>query len=122
MLLQTGLSSYFRQYMSIMDVTEANIDSLRDLTTRLDQLLRIDTISNLLENKYSNMKDLVYVKRSFVPEEFYNKAIATIESDKDSRKKNPMSGNVMSLPWIVRMSKTKIKKDVGSPELNPILY
>lgn len=85
--IQTGLSSYFRQYMSIMDVTEANIDSLRDLTTRLDQLLRIDTISNLLENKIRNMKDLVYVKRSFVPEEFYNKAIATIESDKDSLKK-----------------------------------
>lgn len=82
--IQTGSSRYFRKYMALMDDAESNIDSLRDLTLRLDQLLRIDTISMLLEDKVSNLKDLVYVKRSFAPEEFYSKAIASIESGRDS--------------------------------------
>lgn len=82
--IQTGSSNYFQKYMTIMDETESNIDSLRRWTTRPDQLLRIDTISMLLEDKVSNLKDLVYVKRSFTPEEFYSKAIASIESGRDS--------------------------------------
>lgn len=82
--IQTGSGNYFRKYMAIMDETETNIDSLRKWTTRPDQLLRIDTISMLLEDKVRNLKDLVYVKRSFTPEEFYSKAIASIESGRDS--------------------------------------
>lgn len=84
--VQTGVKGYFQKYMAIMDETEMNIDSLRNWTTHPEQKLRIDTISTLLEDKVSNLQDLVYVKRSFIPEEFYSKAIAHIES-KDSLQK-----------------------------------
>ena len=76
--IQTGSRGYFQKYKAIMDETESNIDSLRNWTTRLDQLLRIDTITSLLENKVRNLQDLVHVKSSFAPEDFYNKAIASI--------------------------------------------
>lgn len=82
--VQTGSKNYFRKYRAIMERTEDNIDSLRNWTTRLDQLFRIDTISDLLEEKVRNLQDLVYVKNSFTPEEFYNKAITNIESGRDS--------------------------------------
>lgn len=82
--IQTGSQKYFRAYMTLMEETESNIDSLRDQTTRLDQQLRLDTIGNLLAEKVRNLKDLAYVKRSFIPEEFYTKAIAHIESGRDS--------------------------------------
>lgn len=82
--IQTGSQKYFRDYMALMEETKSNIDSLRVLTTRLDQQLRLDTIGNLLTEKVRNLKDLAYAKRSFIPEEFYNKAIAHIESGRDS--------------------------------------
>ena len=82
--IQTGMSKYFRKYVEILDRTEQNIDTLRYMTTRLEQISRLDSINNLLDNKMHNLQDLVYVKRSFVPEDFYNKAIASIESGKDS--------------------------------------
>ena len=82
--IQTGMSKYFRKYVEILDKTEQNIDTLRQLTTQLEQIFRLDSINNLLDSKVRNLQDLVYVKRTFVPEDFYNKAIASIESGKDS--------------------------------------
>lgn len=82
--IQTGMSKYFRKYVEIIDKTEQNIDTLRQLTTQLEQIFRLDSINNLLDSKVRNLQDLVYVKSTFVPEDFYNKAIASIESGKDS--------------------------------------
>lgn len=82
--IQTGSRTYFRNYLNILKTTESNIDSLKILTIRPEQQLRIDTIQFLLEEKVRNMQDLVNVKRSLAPDEFYNKAIASIESGKDS--------------------------------------
>lgn len=82
--VQTGSERSFRQYMEIMEETRTNIDSLRRWTSHLEQQLRLDTINNLLEDKIRNLKDLSYVKKSFIPEEFYNKAIAHIESGRDT--------------------------------------
>lgn len=82
--IQTGSRDYLKKYMMIMEETENNIDSLRSQTTRLDQQLRLDSIGYLLNDKIRNLQELAYVKESFVPEEFYNKAIANIESGRDS--------------------------------------
>ena len=78
--VQTGSRSYFLKYRDLIEEVESNIDSLRDLTTRLDQILRLDTIDDLLDQKIRNLQDIVRVKQSFVPDDFYNKAIASIES------------------------------------------
>ena len=82
--VQTGSRSYFLKYRDLIEEVESNIDSLRDLTTRLDQILRLDTIDDLLDQKIRNLQDIVRVKQSFVPDDFYNKAIASIESGRDS--------------------------------------
>lgn len=82
--VQTGSKSYFLKYRSLIEEVESNIDSLRDLTTRLDQILRLDTINDLLDQKIQNLQDIVQVKQSFVPDDFYNKAIASIESGRDT--------------------------------------
>ncbi len=82
--VQTGSQRSFRKYMEMMEETRTNIDSLRQWTSHLEQQLRLDTINNLLEDKIRNLKDLSYVKKSFIPEEFYNKAIAHIESGRDT--------------------------------------
>lgn len=82
--IQTGMSKYFRKYVEILDKTGQNIDSLRQLTLLSEQVSRLDSINRLLESKVRNLQDLVYVKQTLVPEDFYNKAIASIESGKDS--------------------------------------
>lgn len=86
--VQTGAKNYFQRYLTLMQATEANIDTLKGLTNRLDQQLRIDSISILLGEKLKNLQELVWVKQSFAPEEFYNKAIATI-TEKDSLSTRP---------------------------------
>lgn len=82
--VQTGAQNYFQRYVNILDETDNNIDSLKGLTTRKDQQLRLDTISHLLEEKVKNLQDLVRVKQSLAPDDFYSKAIATIEARRDS--------------------------------------
>ena len=49
--VQTGSKSYFLKYRDLIEEVESNIDSLRDLTTRLDQILRLDTIDDLLRKR-----------------------------------------------------------------------
>lgn len=82
--IQTGMSKYFQEYVRLLEGTDQNIDSLRFLSSQLNQALRLDSINELLENKVRNLQELVYVKRTFVPEDFYSKAIANIESGRDS--------------------------------------
>ena len=82
--VQTGSEGFFRKYMEIMDETKSNIDSLRQWTSHREQQLRLDTVNNLLDDKIHNLRDISYVKRTFVPEEFYNRAIAHIESGRDT--------------------------------------
>ena len=111
--VQTGSRSYFLKYRDLIEEVESNIDSLRDLTTRLDQILRLDTIDDLLDQKIRNLQDIVRVKQSFVPDDFYNKAIASIESGKDTLRH-----------WTVRTPNQKKRKDVGYffPRPSPIPY
>ena len=111
--VQTGSRSYFLKYRDLIEEVESNIDSLRDLTTRLDQILRLDTIDDLLDQKIRNLQDIVRVKQSFVPDDFYNKAIASIESGRDS-----LQGTDIRKRHITTLdsSYTKIRKkrkDVG---------
>ena len=85
---QTGSHSYFRKFTSIIRETRENIDTLRTLSQQLDQQIRIDSIHTLLEAKIKNLQELVWVKQSFSPEEFYSKAIANIV-EKDSSDQQP---------------------------------
>ena len=57
---------------------------MRSGAVRQSQAERLDSINDLLGNKLRNLQDLVYVKRTFVPEDFYDKAIAHIELNQDS--------------------------------------
>jgi len=87
--VQTGSQSYFDKYLQILEEVENNIDTLKSLTTNLPQQLRIDSIHLLLEKKVKNLRKLVQVKQSLVPDDFYNKAIASITSGKDSLPDTP---------------------------------
>lgn len=82
--IQTGRREYFQKYTEILGTTEANIQALRSWTERRNQAERLDSIQALLGDKLRNLQDLVYVKRTFVPEDFYDKAIAHIELNQDS--------------------------------------
>lgn len=87
--LQTGSGSSFRKYVEIIRQVELNIDSLKRMTTEPEQQARIDTIHLLLNDKIRNLKELIKVKKSQEPEGYYNKAIALIESAKDSAEAAP---------------------------------
>ena len=121
--VQTGSRSYFLKYRDLIEEVESNIDSLRDLTTRLDQILRLDTINDLLDQKIRNLQDIVRVKQSFVPDDFYNKAIASIESGRDS-----LQGTDIRKRHITTLDSytpnQKKRKDVGYffPRPSPIPY
>lgn len=82
--LQTGSNNSFRKYIDNMEQVEKNIDSLRHLTTQYDQRLRLDSISLLLEQKTKNLQALIRARKSLTTNEFYDKAIASIELNRDS--------------------------------------
>lgn len=84
--LQTGSNTSFSEYIAIMDRVNINIDSLRNLTDQLQQQLRLDSISLLLEEKTGNLRALIAARKSLSSDEFYTKAIASIESGRDSTK------------------------------------
>lgn len=82
--LQTGSNHSFKRYIDIMSQVEVNIDSLRNLTDQPDQELRLDSISILLGQKTKNLQALIKARKSLASNEFYDKAIASIESGRDS--------------------------------------
>lgn len=82
--LQTGSKSSFSKYINIIRQVEANIDSLRNMTTETSQKNRIDTIHQLLNSKIRNLKELIRVKKQQSAENYYTQAIALITSAKDS--------------------------------------
>lgn len=82
--LQTGSNNSFRKYIDNMEQVEKNIDSLRHLTTQEDQQLRLDSVSMLLGRKTKNLQALIRARKSLTANEFYDKAIASIELNRDS--------------------------------------
>ena len=82
--IQTGSPSSFRKYIQIIKQVELNIDSLKNMTDQPEQIARIDTIHTLLNSKIKNLKELIRAKKSQNPEDYYNQAIALIESNRDT--------------------------------------
>lgn len=82
--LQTGSNRSFQKYIEIIEQVELNIDSLRHLTDQEEQELRLDSISILLGQKTKNLQALIRARKSLKANEFYDKAIASIESGRDS--------------------------------------
>lgn len=82
--IQTGSPSSFRKYIQIINQVELNIDSLKNMTDQPGQIARIDTIHTLLNNKIRNLKELIRAKKSQTPEDYYNQAMALIESNRDT--------------------------------------
>ena len=60
------------------------MDTLKNLSISSEQNLRIDTINTLLSKRIKNLKDLYYVKKYYIPEDFYHKTIEKIGTIKDS--------------------------------------
>lgn len=83
---QTGSNNSFQKYIGIMKQVGINIDTLRYLTNRAEQAGRLDSIDILLKEKTKNLQALIKARKSLASTEFYDKAIASIESGRDSVK------------------------------------
>ena len=70
--------------MKLIEDIKDNMDTLKNLSISSEQNLRIDTINTLLGKRIENLKDLYYVKKYYIPEDFYNKTIEKIGTLKDS--------------------------------------
>ena len=81
---QTGTQKNFDTYMKLIEDIKDNMDTLKNLSISSEQNLRIDTINTLLGKRIENLKDLYYVKKYYIPEDFYNKTIEKIGTLKDS--------------------------------------
>lgn len=81
---QTGTQKNFDTYMKLIEAIKDNMDTLKNLSISSEQNLRIDTINTLLGKRIKNLKDLYYVKKYYIPEDFYNKTIEKIGTLKDS--------------------------------------
>lgn len=82
--LESGSGNTILRFVDVMKQVEAAIDSLKLLTTRPDQKLKIDTIELLLNEKKQNLRELIQAKKILTSDNFYHKAIETIESNRDS--------------------------------------
>ena len=82
--MQTDSKSNFSAYMALMEDIGRSIDTLKQLSNTREQALRLDTINTLLSKRLQNLRQLIYVKRYSIPEDFYNKAMEEIESLRDS--------------------------------------
>lgn len=83
-LSQTDLRKHFHTYLAIMNEVKNNMDTLKKLATSETQELRINTVMQLLDKKRQNLKALMHTKQIYMPEDFYNKAIAKLETLQDS--------------------------------------
>ena len=82
--MQTDSKSNFSAYMRLMEEVGRSIDTLKRLSNTEAQALRLDTINSLLSQRLQNLRQLMYVKRYYIPEDFYNKAMEEIESLRDT--------------------------------------
>ena len=78
--MQTESKSDFTAYIRLMEDIGRNIDTLKHLSNSKAQALRLDTINTLLSQRLQNLRQLIYVKRYYIPEDFYNQAMGAIES------------------------------------------
>lgn len=81
---QTGNQNLFTAYIKVIGQVEADIDSLKKLTTEAGQKSRIDTIDILLNQKMQNLEQLIRIRQTLSPEEFYNRALFSIEANRDT--------------------------------------
>lgn len=81
---QTGNQNLFTAYIKVIGQVEADIDSLKKLTTEAGQKSRIDTIDILLNQKMLNLEQLIRIRQTLSPEEFYNRALFSIEANRDT--------------------------------------
>lgn len=86
---QTGSQKNFNTYMDLIEDIRQNMDTLKRLSVSAEQNRRIDTVHTLLLDRIQNLKDLLYVKKYFIPEDFYNKTVEKIENLKDSIGQEP---------------------------------
>ena len=86
---QTGSEKNFNRYMQLIQDIRYNMDTLKYLSMSEEQNMRIDTVHALLSDRIQNLKDLLYVKKYAIPEDFYNKTVEKIEFLKDSIGKEP---------------------------------
>lgn len=56
--------------MNLIEDIKDNMDTLKKLSISSEQNLRIDTINTLLGKRIENLKDLYYVKKYYIPEDF----------------------------------------------------
>ena len=86
---QTGSEKNLNTYMRLIQGIRHNMDTLKYLSVSEEQNRRIDTIHALLTDRIQNLKNLLYIKKYSIPEDFYNKTVEKIEGLKDSINKVP---------------------------------
>lgn len=82
--VQTGGREYMKQCQNIMKRVRSDVDTLKQFAETTTQRARIDSVAVLMEKKIRNLDEIDRVKRSIAPDEFYKKAIATIQSGTDT--------------------------------------
>lgn len=86
---QTSSEKNLNTYMRLIQGIRHNMDTLKYLSVSEEQNRRIDTIHALLTDRIQNLKNLLYIKKYSIPEDFYNKTVEKIEGLKDSISKVP---------------------------------
>ena len=109
--MQTESKSDFTAYIRLMEDIGRNIDTLKHLSNSKAQALRLDTINTLLSQRLQNLRQLIYVKRYYIPEDFYNKAMGEIESLRDSSGQEP---NIVTR-YVTRQDSSYVKDEEKRP-------
>lgn len=79
-----GETSGYPTYRNVISVANEYIDSLRCITDQPIQLLRLDTVVMLMEQKDRNMRNLLSVLRNNESDRNFNKEIEAIQHLQDS--------------------------------------
>ena len=82
--VQTEESRHFNAYIKLMEEIRGDIDTLRGLSQETGQVARLDTIEGLLVQRVQKLRELIYARRDFMPEDFYRRAVEELESLRDT--------------------------------------
>ena len=82
--LQTEESRHFNAYIGLMEEIRGDIDTLRGLSRGAGQVARLDTIEGLLVQRVQKLRELIYARRDFMPEDFYRRAVEELEALRDT--------------------------------------